>query len=159
MWNHFQTRGNVFIDNGQVVRGLTRTQPAFSLRFKSYSTAKWMSQLPRMSSKFQRGSVVYINHSETSPRCCHLCFDDAQLHPRVEIDQCTVPLCCLSYVVDIVQIGLSLHADLLSRHSLAQPNRSWISTQNGEKRSFGDINTRTGMYVNCTLTINKLTHQ
>jgi len=58
-----------------------------------------------------------------------------------------VSFCWLSDIVDIVQIGLSLYAGLFPSHSLAQPNRPWISTQNCEKRLFGDIHIRTGMSV------------
>jgi len=136
----------------QVARGLPQTQTTFLLRFKRNTTALWLSQLPKMTSKFQMGSVFRIHHSKTSPQCWQLCFNDAQQHPRVEIDQWTVPLCCLSDVVNIVQKGLSLYADLFQCHSLAQPNRSWIFTQNGEKRLVGDIHTRTGMSVKSTQT-------
>ena len=60
---------------------------------------------------WKRGSVFCINHSKTTPRYCQLCSNDTQQHPRVEIAQWTASLCCLSDVVDSVQIGLSLYAD------------------------------------------------
>ena len=40
-------------------------------------------------------------------------------------------------------------------NSLAKPNRSWISTQNGEIRLFGDIHIRTGMSVKPTQPIHQ----
>jgi len=115
-----------------------------------------MSQLPKKElqiSKSPRGQVFCIIHSEASQRCSQLCSNDAQPHPRVEIDQWTVSLRCLSDVVDIVQKGISLYADLFPSHSLDQPNRSWISTQNSETLLFGDIYTRTGKSVKSTQTI------
>jgi len=63
-----------------------------------------------MSSKIQKGfGFLHKPFGNVST----MCSNDAQPQSRVVIDQWTVPLCCcLSDVVDIVQIGLSLYADL-----------------------------------------------
>jgi len=136
-------QGNVDYRHGTVRQRATTNTDGIN----EYSTAQNKLQ------KFQRGSVFCINHSETSPRCCQLCSDDTQPHPRVNIDQWTRSLCCLNDVVDIVQIDLSFYSDLFPSHSLTQPNRSWISTQNGGKRLFGDIHIRTVISVKSTPTI------
>jgi len=148
----FKRRGKLSINMGQVVRGLTRTQTAFCCALSVTPPLNECRNCPKWSPNFTRGSVFCINHSERSPQCYQLCSNDAQPHPRVDIDQWTVSLCCLSDVVDIVQKGLSLYADLFPSHILAQPKRSWISTQNCEKRLFGDMHTRTGMSVKSTQT-------
>jgi len=153
MWNHFQTQGKVVYKHGAGRQRANTNTDGILLRFKHNTTALWMSQLPKMISKFYKGFSFLHKPFGKVPTMLPTVFQWRTTTSTCgDIDQWTVSLCCLSDVVDIVQKGLSLYADLFPSHILAQPKRSWISMQNGEKRLFGDMHTRTGMSVKSTQT-------